>query len=129
MLVMLAMKTLRACLTLLICMTLVFIVLRVSGDPATVLLPDDTPPAVQQEYRRQWGLDRPLPEQYLRYIVGLSEGRLGISFAEQRPAGEVVLERLPNTLLLGGCAIAFARCALPQSHVRLVVDHGALAGG
>jgi len=108
MLVTLAMRTLRACLTLLICMTLVFIVLRVSGDPATVLLPDDTPPEVQQEYRQQWGLDRPLPEQYLRYIVGLTDGRLGISFAEQRPAGEVVMERLPNTLLLGGCAIAFA---------------------
>ena len=108
MLTMLVMKTLRACLTLLICMTIVFIVLRVSGDPATVLLPDDTPPDVQQEYRRQWGLDRPLPEQYLRYIVGLTEGRLGISFAEQRPAGEVVLERLPNTLLLGGSAILFA---------------------
>jgi peptide/nickel transport system permease protein len=108
MLVTLAMRTLRACLTLLICMTLVFVVLRVSGDPATVLLPDDTPPEVQQEYRQQWGLDRPLPEQYLRYIVGLTDGRLGISFAEQRPAGEVVMERLPNTLLLGGCAIAFA---------------------
>jgi peptide/nickel transport system permease protein len=108
MLTMLAMKTLRACLTLLLCLTLVFIVLRVSGDPATILLPDDTPPEVQREYRSQWGLDRPLPEQYLRYIVGLTEGRLGISFAEQRPAGEVVLERLPNTLLLGGCAILFA---------------------
>jgi peptide/nickel transport system permease protein len=102
------MKTLRALFTLLICMTLVFVVLRLSGDPATVLLPDDTPVEVQQEYRRQWGLDRPLPEQYLRYITGLTEGRLGISFAEQRPASEVVLERLPNTLLLGGCAILFA---------------------
>lgn len=101
-------KFLRACLTLLICMTLVFIVLRVSGDPATVLLPDDTPVEIQQEYRRLWGLDRPLLEQYFRYIVGLSEGRLGISFAEQRPAGDVVMERLPNTLLLGGCAILFA---------------------
>ncbi len=102
------MKTLRALFTLLICMTLVFVVLRLSGDPATVLLPDDTPLEVQQDYRRQWGLDRPLPEQYLRYIAGLTEGRLGISFAEQRPASEVVLERLPNTLLLGGCAILFA---------------------
>jgi peptide/nickel transport system permease protein len=108
MLFVMIMKTMRALLTLLICMTLVFIVLRVSGDPATVLLPDDTPVEVQQEYRRQWGLDRPLPEQYLRYIAGLTEGRLGISFAEQRPASEVVLERLPNTLLLGGCAIVFA---------------------
>jgi peptide/nickel transport system permease protein len=108
MLLVMIMKTMRAFLTLLICMTLVFVVLRLSGDPATVLLPDDTPPDIQQEYRRQWGLDRPLPEQYVRYIVGLTEGRFGISFAEQRPASEVVLERLPNTLLLGGCAILFA---------------------
>lgn len=108
MLKLIAVKLLRAVLTLLICLTLVYVVLRVSGDPASMLLPDDTPPAVLDEYRRRWGLDRPIAEQYVRYLMGLAEGRFGVSFAEGRPAIDVVLERLPNTLLLGSLAIIAA---------------------
>ncbi|MFM9940790.1 MAG: ABC transporter permease [Hyphomicrobiaceae bacterium] len=98
----------RAALTLLICLTMVYVVLRLSGDPASMLLPDDTPQSVLDEYRRRWGLDRPIAEQYLRYLAGLAQGHFGISFAESRPALDVVLERLPNTLLLGSLAIAAA---------------------
>jgi peptide/nickel transport system permease protein len=101
-------KSLRAALTLLICLTCVYVVLRLSGDPATMLLPDDTPQTVIDEYRRRWGLDRPIYEQYARYIASLAQGEFGISFAEGRPARAVVLERWPNTLLLGALAIAFA---------------------
>src|SRR5690348_7495834 len=79
-------RVLRAGLTMLACLTLVFVVLRISGDPATMLLPDDTPQDVLQDYRRAWGLDRPLPEQFLRYIDGVRQGQLGTSFAEGRPA-------------------------------------------
>lgn len=108
MFLLIAVRVLRAALTLLACLTLVYVVLRISGDPATMLLPDDTPAAVLDEYRRRWGLDRPLLEQYVRYLGGLLQGQFGISFAEGRPALVVVLERWPNTLLLGGFAIAFA---------------------
>ncbi len=101
-------KLARAALTLLLCLTLVYVVLRLAGDPATMLLPDDTPPDVLSEYRRRWGLDRPIVEQYLRYLAGLLQGHFGISFAENRPAIEVVLERVPNTLLLGSLAIGAA---------------------
>lgn len=101
-------KLLRAALTLLACLTAVYVVLRLSGDPATMLLPDDTPAAVLDEYRRRWGLDRPIAEQYARYLAGLAQGHFGISFAEGRPAIDVVLERWPNTLLLGSLAVAFA---------------------
>lgn len=108
MLSLIATKLARAALTLLICVTFVFVVLRVSGDPTTMLLPDDASQELRDEYRRQWGLDRPIAEQYVRYLAGLAEGRFGVSFAEGRPAGLVVTERLPNTLLLGSLAIAFA---------------------
>lgn len=101
-------KLLRAGLTLLVCLTSVYVVLRLSGDPATMLLPDDTPQAVIDEYRRRWGLDRPILEQYLRYLASLVRGEFGISFAEGRPARDIVLERWPNTLLLGSLAIGFA---------------------
>lgn len=98
----------RAILTLLICVTFVFVVLRLSGDPTVMLLPEDTPQEVRDDYRRRWGLDRPLIEQYGLFLRDLGRGDLGVSFAERRRASEVVLERLPNTLLLGGLAITLA---------------------
>ncbi|MCO6403480.1 ABC transporter permease subunit [Aurantimonas endophytica] len=98
-------KLLRAFLTLVLAVTFVFVVLRMSGDPVTQMLPDDTPAAVIAEYRAMWGLDRPLPEQYLRYIGGIAQGDFGFSFRDDRPALDVVLERLPLTLQLGLTAL------------------------
>jgi len=94
-------KTLRALLTVLMCVTLVFVALRLSGDPAETLLPENTPPDAVAEYRAMWGLDAPLPVQYVRYLAAALRGDFGISFADNRPALDVVLERVPATLLIG----------------------------
>jgi len=94
-------KTLRALLTVLMCVTLVFVALRLSGDPAETLLPENTPPDAVAEYRATWGLDAPLPVQYVRYLAAALRGDFGISFADNRPALDVVLERVPATLLIG----------------------------
>jgi peptide/nickel transport system permease protein len=94
-------KLMRGLLTMLLAVTFVFVVLRLSGDPVTMMLPDDTPAAVIAEYRAMWGLDRSLPEQYVRYIISAAQGDLGYSFRDDRPALAVVLERVPMTLLLG----------------------------
>ena len=64
----------RALLTLLITVTLVFLFIRFSGDPAAALAPPDAPQAVIEQYRRAMGLDRPLWEQYAGYIGGLFQG-------------------------------------------------------
>lgn len=101
-------KVLRALFTMLACVSAVFVILRLSGDPATVLLPDETPPDVVAQYREAWGLDRPLWEQYVRYIAAVPRGDLGISFIENRPAAQVVAERIPATLQLGLAALALA---------------------
>ena len=101
-------KSIRALLTVIICVTFVFIILRVSGDPVRSLLPDDTPPAVLDEYRERLGLDRPLVEQYLNYVTAIAQGDFGVSFTERRPAIEVVRERIPATLQLGSAAMALA---------------------
>lgn len=103
-----AIKAARALATLLICVTAVFVVLRLAGDPADMLLPDDTPPEIKAEYRIRWGLEGTIPEQYWRYMAALSRGDLGISFADGRPAFAVVMEAVPNTFLLGICAISLA---------------------
>lgn len=101
-------KTGRALLTVLLCVTFVFVVLRLSGDPAQALLPENTPPDTLAEYRARWGLDRPLPEQYVRYLFAVVQGDFGRSFADNREALGVVMERVPATLQLGGATLLLA---------------------
>lgn len=126
-------KLLRGLLTLLLAVTFVFVVLRLSGDPVTMMLPDDTPPAIVAEYRAAWGLDRSLPEQYVRYIWSAAHGDLGYSFRDDRPALDVVLERVPMTLLLGlsGFAITVVVGLMTGTIAALRrgtgIDHAAMA--
>jgi peptide/nickel transport system permease protein len=101
-------RALRAALTLLFCATLVFVVLRTAGDPAQQLLPPETPPDVLAAYRAQWGLDRPIPHQYLAWLGKVATGELGHSFASHRPVARLVAEAMPRTLLLGGSALLLA---------------------
>lgn len=101
-------KLVRSITTLWLVVTLVFILLRSAGDPLLVLLPEDTEPAVVEAYRERWGLDRPLLVQYGLYLTSVVRGDLGRSFRDGRDAVDVVLERVPKTLELGGAALAFA---------------------
>ncbi len=102
-------KLLRAGATLWLVVTFVFIIVRASGDPTYVLLPDDTPDYVIDIYRQRWGIDRPIWEQYFTYMGALLQGDFGVSFFDFKPAIDLVMERLPKTLLLG--AVAYG-CAL-----------------
>ena len=98
----------RALIAMVLCLTAVFVLLRIAGDPASMLLPSETPPDVKAEYRAQWGLDRPLPEQYALYFRGVLAGDLGRSLADHQPVVDILAECLPRTLLLGLCALACA---------------------
>jgi peptide/nickel transport system permease protein len=104
----LALRAGRAILTLLICVSAVFIALRLAGDPADIMLSIDTPPDVRAYYRDLWGLDQPLHQQYLRYLLSAARGDFGASFADDRPAFAAVLEALPKTALLGTSALLLA---------------------
>ena len=105
-----ATKVLRAIITLWMVVTFIFIILRVSGDPADTMLPDDADAEMIEYYEKEWGLDRPLPEQYLLYFVSVFHGNLGISFKDDRDAVEVVTERIPMTLRLGLASLIFGLC-------------------
>ncbi|MFE0755494.1 ABC transporter permease [Inquilinus sp. NPDC058860] len=101
-------KAARTLLTLWFVVTFAFIVLRVSGDPVQSLLgPDATNEEIAQ-FREAWGLDRPLPEQYLRYVVQMASGQFGTSYRDGRPVTEIIAERVPWTVLLGLSAYAVA---------------------
>jgi peptide/nickel transport system permease protein len=101
-------KAARTLLTLWFVVTFAFIVLRVSGDPVQSLLgPDATIEEIAQ-FREAWGLDRPLPEQYLRYVVQMASGEFGTSYRDGRSVTEIIAERVPWTVLLGLSAYAVA---------------------
>ncbi|MDT0345707.1 ABC transporter permease [Streptomyces litchfieldiae] len=74
------------------------------GDPATARL-GGLGPAEVAEARARLGLDRPLAERYGEWVTGLLRGDLGTS-AEGRPVGELLSERLGNSLLLAGLTLA-----------------------
>jgi peptide/nickel transport system permease protein len=91
--------------------TLNFLLLHLApGDAADIVAGQAghaTPEFVAQ-LRRDFGLDRPLYEQYLIYVARLVSFDLGYSFVYQRPVAELILERLPATLLLMIAAITVA---------------------
>ena len=86
----------------------VFLLIRVSGDPTLILLPDTATAEDRQLFRQQHGLDGPLVMQYARFLGNLLRGDLGRSLVDQRPALGAVLERLPATMELAFAAIVFA---------------------
>ena len=105
----------RAALTLFLVLSFAFVVLRLSGDPALLILSADAPPEAVEAFRRGWGLDAPLWRQYLGFFINLSEGHFGQSMRDGRPAMELVLERIPATLML----------ALPAFVLKVLLGVGA----
>lgn len=65
-------------------------------------------PALVQRVRTEFGLDRPLTEQYARYVGNALRGNLGESFTMRRPVVAVIMERLPRTALLAGASLLVA---------------------
>ncbi|MCX8103391.1 MAG: ABC transporter permease [Candidatus Bipolaricaulota bacterium] len=96
-------------LVLLLAITLNFLLPRLMpGTPLRFFVGDDVALLSQesiQELMAQHGLDKPLWEQYLRYLWQLAQGDLGYSYQERQPVLTVLLERLPWTLLLTGTAL------------------------
>jgi peptide/nickel transport system permease protein len=63
---------------------------------------------MRERLRAQFGLDRPLGEQFVRYLFALAHGEMGYSFSRRLPVGDVLAAALPRTLLLMGIAIALS---------------------
>lgn len=93
-------RLLRAALTILAVVTFAFVVLRMSGDPAQVLLGPDVPQEAVDAFRKRWGLDQPLWFQYFAYIQSILSGDFGASMRDKSSALQLVIERVPATLQL-----------------------------
>lgn len=90
----------RALVTIFLVLSFAFIILRLSGDPALLILSPDAPPEAIEAFRQGWGLDAPVWKQYLGYFLNLAEGNFGQSMRDGRPAIELVAERIPATLAI-----------------------------
>jgi peptide/nickel transport system permease protein len=107
-------RLLQSFLTLLGVLTATFFLVRLAGDPATLLLPVEATQDEIAAFRTALGLDQPLPVQYVKFLTHALEGDFGVSLRQRTPALELVLERLPATLELAltsfilGLALAFA---------------------
>ncbi|WP_375450043.1 ABC transporter permease [uncultured Devosia sp.] len=93
-------RLLRAVVVLLLTVTFVFIILRVSGDPAESMLGDAATPDAIAAFRINWGLDKSIPEQFAVYVSNAVQGNFGKSAADGRDVFAVIAERVPKTLML-----------------------------
>jgi peptide/nickel transport system permease protein len=100
-------RLLQGVLVVLAVATLVFVLLHLApGDPLTVLgdAPQVAPDALAQ-VRRDFGLDRPVGEQYVRYLLRLARGDFGVSITQHRPVMAALAGAVPQTLLLAIAAL------------------------
>lgn len=101
-------RLLQAVPTLLGVTLLVFVIVRLTGDPTSVLLPPETPPEQVAQFRMEHGLDLPLFAQYFSFLGNMAAGDLGNSLRYGVPVSQLIADRLPATLELTIGAVVFA---------------------
>ncbi|MFS8544510.1 MAG: ABC transporter permease, partial [Limnochordales bacterium] len=87
---------------------IVFLLMHLTpGDPVEVMFAGEAGVSAEdlERYRRELGLDQPLPVQYLRFVQGLLRGDLGMSLMQRQPVRDLILSRLPATIELTAAAI------------------------
>jgi len=89
-------------------LVLVFFMVRLTGDPAVVMLPQEASAADVAAFRSAMGFDRPLAVQFWDYVRRAAVGDFGKSIHYRISAWSLIVERLPATLELAAAALAFA---------------------
>src|SRR5437762_11785170 len=93
-------RTIYALVTLFILSLTIFTVIRLTGDPVTLLAEPGARAEDLDRIRAEWGLDRSWPVQYLTFAKNVFTGDLGKSFNYQMPVSTLYFQRLPNSLEL-----------------------------
>jgi peptide/nickel transport system permease protein len=106
-------RLIQTVIALFILITLVFFLVRLSGDPVYMMVSSQATPEYIAELRAKLGLDKPMTTQYAIYVKNLLKGDLGKSFNRDRPVMDMYKERIGNTLSIAvpamilGFVIAF----------------------
>ncbi|MEO8207974.1 MAG: ABC transporter permease [Chloroflexota bacterium] len=102
----------RLLVTIPVLLGLVFVVFSLAriipGDPCRAVLGERATDAVCNDFIVRYGLDQPIPVQFVLYVEQLSHGDLGTSIKHSRPVTELLIERLPTTIELTLMALLFA---------------------
>jgi peptide/nickel transport system permease protein len=102
----LARRVLHALTTLFLVCTATFAIVHAAPGGPSVLADPKLTAAEREAIERRLGIDRPIAEQYTRWLARLARGDLGNSFLYQVPNSSAIRERLPNTFLLAASALA-----------------------
>lgn len=123
-------RILQALLALIGIAVLIFFLVRASGDPTHLIITPTSTPAEIENLKRQLGLDKSYPEQFVIYVSGLAKGDFGNSIIKRQPVVNMVKAALPNTLRLGlpaffiAMALALALGILAAARRDSIYDNG-----
>jgi len=99
----------------------------IPADPARVMAGENASPAQVEAVRKRFGLDQPLPQQFVRYVTDILSGEMGTSLYTQRPVAADLVSRLPATFELAVAAIIVAvLIGLPLGVVSALYRNSAL---
>ncbi|MBC7635910.1 MAG: ABC transporter permease [Acetobacteraceae bacterium] len=101
-------RLLQALIAIFGVLTIVFFIMRLSGDPTLLLVPDGATAEQIAALRHALGFDRPLLVQYGAYLLDLARLDLGESLVQHAPVAGIVAERIPYTMALAGGALLVA---------------------
>lgn len=116
----------QSVLLLLLVSIVTFVIIREApGMPAILVNPDAASAAEVEQGRRNLGLDQPIALQYLRWLGNAVRGELGDSYQQKQPVTDLILARLPATLLLSGIALLVAVViAIPLGIISAIKPYG-----
>jgi ABC-type dipeptide/oligopeptide/nickel transport system permease component len=101
-------RSLYSLITLWLLVTIIFAMVRLTGDPVAMKGEVGADAVYLEELKRRWGLDKTLPQQYVGFIGNLLSGDFGHSFEKSLPVRDIYFERLPNSLKLGFAAFVIS---------------------
>jgi peptide/nickel transport system permease protein len=101
-------RALYSLITLWLLVTIIFGMVRLTGDPVAMKGEVGADAVYLEELKRRWGLDKTLAQQYVGFIGNLLRGDFGHSFEKSLPVRDIYFERLPNSLKLGFAAFVIS---------------------
>jgi ABC-type dipeptide/oligopeptide/nickel transport system permease component len=119
-------RVLQSLVTLLVLVVIIFILARAAGDPVSMLVGVDASPETIAQVRRDLGLDRPYLVQLGYYVKNLLRGDLGRSMRNQKPVGQLLRERMGNSVALALVSMLFSIVLALPLGVLAAVKRGGL---
>lgn len=107
-------------------LTVVFFLVRITGDPVILFLSQDVRPNDVASFRHLLGFDRPVWQQYLSFLGGAAHGDFGRSLRYRVPALPLVLHQLPATFQLAATSLAIVACAAVPIGIASAARRGTL---